>query len=230
MKQLLILFFALAVISPVRAQDDEKFQFGMKLGMSMSTMKYQGSDEDDELKQLFGPTGGFFAEIPINKYFEIRPEVIFMTRGVRYKTEELEVVRLSSLDYKEVYSWAWGFLDIPILAKAKYGNDKIGGFINVGPQVGIGLFGAERWRVNFDGEKDSERNSLKFKDEYLKRVDVGMAFGLGMECNKTGIEVEARYYVGMMDSNTWDWNGGERPSGFRTEPHRAFTFAVGWKF
>jgi hypothetical protein len=222
MKKLLVLLAAIAVMFPARAQDDEKFQFGMKLGMNASTMKYEDSDDDDELKCLMGPTAGLFFEIPINNFFEIRPEVLFVTRGLRWKEKED--------GDKAIYSWGWGFLDIPILAKAKYGNDKIGGFVNVGPQFGIGLFGAERLRTVIDGERDSERESLKFDDQYLKRFDMGMAFGLGMECNKTGIELEARYYVGMVDSNTWDWNGGDRPSGYRKEPHRVFSVNLGWKF
>lgn len=43
MKQLLVLFFALVVISPVRAQDDDKFDFGLKLGVGFGFKNFRAS-------------------------------------------------------------------------------------------------------------------------------------------------------------------------------------------
>jgi len=220
MKQFLVLLIVAATLLPARAQDDEKFEWGIKIGMVLASQEYEGKSNPD-LKQLIGPSAGFLFEIPICKYFEIRPELNFNTHGQRWVVE--------SGDDKIVATQAWGYLEFPILAKVKYGNEKIGGFVNVGPQFGAGLFGETRTRSKINGERDSDRETIHFDDAIFdfKRFDAGMAFGLGMECNKTGIEVEARYYIGMADIQN---ESIFHPSSEKKTTNRSLNFMVGWKF
>lgn len=131
-------------------------------------------------------------------------------------------------DTKIIDATGLGYLQFPVLAKGSYGNDKISGFVNVGPQFGAGLFAARRIRTITDGDRDSEKIETSFDDLFLKRFDAGMAFGLGMECEKTGFQFETRYYLGMADIR--DWGDMGRPDGFKKTTNSAFHITLGYTF
>jgi hypothetical protein len=218
MKKLLVLLAAIAVMFPARAQDDDKFDFGLKLGVSFAFKKFDM--KPDNTTPLYGPVGGIFGEININNYLAIRPEINFGSQGLRSKAE--------AGDTKVIMTTGLGYLQFPVLAKGSYGNDKISGFVNFGPQFGAGLFAAGRTKTIIDGERDSEKIEVTFDDLNFKRFDAGLAIGLGMECEKTGLQVEGRYYAGMADIQ--DWGDMGRPDGYKKTTNSAFHFTIGWTF
>lgn len=221
MKKLLVLLVALAVIFPAKLNAEDNFDFGLKLGISFAFKNFEGKSSSPlDFTPLYGPAGGIFGEVKINDYLAIRPEINFGSQGLRYKSE--------MGDTKIINTTGLGYLQFPVLAKGSYGNDKISGFVNIGPQFGAGLFAAGRVKTITDGERDSEKIEITFDDLDFKRFDAGLAFGLGMECEKTGLQVEGRYYMGMVDIKKW--GGMDRPDGFDKTTNSAFQFTVGWTF
>ena len=217
MKNLFLFVIAAFLLIPAFAQDKtaEDFEWGIKFGMTVATQNYpgRGVGTDSDIRQLIGPTAGFIFEIPINSWFEIRPELLYGTQGRRWKGD------VPGGRYVQVENF--GYLQIPVLAKFKHGNEKVTGFVNIGPQFGVALFGVDRFRfIPDNGEVQKERSSINFEATERRRFDAGLDFGLGMECNKTGIEVEARYYLGLAD--VWDIPV--------KATNRSFTLALGWKF
>lgn len=195
MKKLLsTLLLAAVLIGSSSAADKDDFQFGIRMGAQFSKLK--GSAEvvtnsnKVNLKSLAGPTFGFIFEIPINEYLEIRPELNFGSQGRKFTDEK---------DTK--YNFWMGYVQVPILLRGQYGNEKVRGFVHLGPQFGYGAFILDRFKDK-DGNKDKE--SYTFKDLY-KPFDAGIAVGAGVEFPAAkGIELEVRYYAGLANIRKTD--------------------------
>lgn len=192
MKKIVLSFFALTMLLSVSfAAEKDPFQFGVRMGAQFSKIKGEGKNtgefESKYSKALVGPAFGFLFEIPVNAYFEIRPELNFGSQGQRFKSKDL------------VYSYWMGYVQVPVLLRGQYGNDKVRGFVHVGPQIGYGTFILDRFRGN---NIKTQKESYSFKDMKLKPFDAGMTFGAGAEFpSAKGMEIEARYYHGLTDIN-----------------------------
>lgn len=193
MKRILVSTLILCMMAGViHAQEKDDFQFGIRMGAQFSKLKGEGNSpkttfESKHSKALIGPAFGFIFEIPVNAYFEIRPELNFGSQGQRFKNGN------------SVYSKWMGYVQVPVLLRGQYGNDKVRGFLQVGPQIGYGTFILDRFR---SGSDIKDKNSYSFKDQSAKPFDAGIAIGVGAEFPAAkGMEVEARYYGGFTDIN-----------------------------
>lgn len=180
------------MVGVIHAQEKDDFQFGVRMGAQFSKLKGESVNSSNNFeskysKSLIGPAFGFIFEIPVNAYFEIRPELNFGSQGQRFKNG------------KNVYSKWMGYVQVPILLRGQYGNDKVRGFVHVGPQFGYGTFILDRFR---NGSDIISKTSKSFKDSPFKPFDAGIAIGVGAEFPAAkGMEVEARYYGGFTDIN-----------------------------
>lgn len=201
MKKLTTLLLLCMVLMTAKAGEKDDFSFGIKLGGMSSNI-----DTEDlnlvfasklsklpliglgpEWKRLVGPQFGFIFEIPVLEYFEIRPELNFASQGVR------------AVNGDNVLSNWLGYVQLPIMFRGQYGNDKVRGFAHVGPQLGYGIFVFDRPKY---GDKIDEDNktSDSFSDRNWKAFDAGIAFGAGVEFPAAkGLELEVRYYKGLSD-------------------------------
>ena len=179
------------LIGFAHAADKDDFQFGVRMGAQFSKVKGEiGGSVSDNKNSLVGPAFGFLFEIPVNAYLEIRPELNFGSQGQRVKTGG------------NVFSYWMGYVQVPVLVRGQYGNDKVRGFLQLGPQFGYGAFILSRLKMS---NGDKEKDSYTFKDQHLKPFDAGLSLGVGAEFPAVkGIEIEARYYKGF--SNISDVN------------------------
>lgn len=203
----LLLMFSVATF----AQDKDKFNFGFRMGTSFAD---KSPNDDENSKKLISPAAGFLFEIPILEYLEIRPELNFGSQGFRSKTGSL------------VSSTWLGYVQVPILIRGQYGNDKVRGFVQAGPQFGYGAFILSRI-MNKDTD-DKEKESYTFDELELKPFDMGLAGGLGVEFPKAGhLELELRFYKGFSDLK--DWGSGGRPDGADKVTNNALTVSLAFK-
>jgi hypothetical protein len=193
------------------AQDKDKFNFGFRMGVSFADVS---PNELKDAKKLVSPTAGFLFEIPILEYLEIRPELNFGSQGFRIKTGS------------NVYSRWLGYAQVPILIRGQYGNDKVRGFVQAGPQFGYGAFVLDR-SMNKDTD-DKEKDSYTFDELKYNAFDMGLAGGVGVEFPKAGhLELELRFYKGFSDLN--DWGSGGRPDGTDKLTNNALTVSLAFK-
>ncbi|MCZ2394448.1 MAG: PorT family protein [Chitinophagales bacterium] len=186
------------LLGVTRAAEKDDFQFGVRMGAQFSKLKGSnvggGGFTSQYAKNLVGPAFGFLFEIPINSFLEIRPELNFGSQGQRFK-----------MPNDLVFSSWLGYVQVPLLLRGQYGNDKVRGFVHVGPQFGFGAFNLTRLKK---GSEKVEKESYSFKDQHLKPFDAGLSVGAGIEFPAAkGMEVEVRYYAGM--ANISDIKGVE---------------------
>lgn len=146
MKKIII---AIAVIAFSTAGAQAQTSFGLKGGMTSSTLKSSVNVPALSISSKIGFYGGAFAEVGVSDNFAVQPEVMFTLLGAKGKIE--------GVDFKQDVAYA----NIPILAK--YKNN--GFFAVAGPQIGILL-----------SAKDKEGNSFK---EDVKSTDFSGVIGAG---------------------------------------------------
>jgi hypothetical protein len=101
-----------------------------KVGVTVSKVAFK---ENEEIKYKPGFMGGVAFNFPIWNVFSVQPEFHYIQKGFIYSTSETTFGRTIK-DHRKTQI---NYVEIPILAKASFGNF----FINAGPSVGFGLNG-----------------------------------------------------------------------------------------
>ena len=204
---LLMLVLCIFFVSQINAQS-----FIIKGGFNLSKLYY--ADEDGTYSDEFDMKPGFHVggaiEIPLNTNFMFEPGIMLITKGV--KMEEDEISTKANLNY----------IDIPLLLKAS-SNSKNGAsvFGALGPYIGLGLNG--KITMEYGGDKETE--DVKFGNDEdnddLKRLDMGVSIGGGVEFESFLIGVS--YDYGLMNISPYKEYDTKNKN-------RVLKFTLGYRF
>ena len=167
-------------------------QIGPKIGLNLSTLSnWETLEEGEEKPLLAGFNAGLAANIMLSEHFSVAPELLFSQKGLKYRGQETFVDATGTLDYTNTMAITISYLEMPILARAAFGNT-LKGYVNIGPSVGYWLSGRYRAKGYVDGEPFSEEGKLKFVDKYsdnsgreiqkdeANRLELGAVVGGGL--------------------------------------------------
>jgi len=211
MKTLNLLPFLLFTL--LLAHQSNAQSFIVKGGFNLS--KIYVADEDDSYSDEYDMKPGFHiggaVEIPINQTFMFEPGIIFITKGVKMDDPDYEISSKVNLNY----------IDMPLLFKASTSNNEGLGFYGaVGPYIGIGLNG--KGTTEYGGEEESA--DIKFgsdeDEDDLKRLDMGISVGGGIEFSSFQFGVS--YDYGLMNIATYQDYGNK-------VKNRVLKFTLGYK-
>jgi hypothetical protein len=153
-------------------------RYGLKAGTTLAW--YRSSTDEGiipEYRTLAGFQCGAFAELTINNYFSLQPELLASTRGAKVKFTSTNTVPTSSgyevVQTKLVGTFAPFYIDLPVYIKAAFasaGSDKF--TIGAGPMFSYGINGKVKYtgsvnQINISGEMklfSADRLVLKDKD------------------------------------------------------------------
>lgn len=173
------------------------------------------------------PIGGYQVAIPIEfnigNLFAVQPELMFGTHGARQEVNnsstDLGITTVSS--FKSRYQIS--SLEIPLLAKLKFGPDAFRFHLLAGPSVGLGLTGKYTTQSKFKSttangsviidQSSSDEYAAKFVNDGYKTSDVdsdefavtpinfNLHFGAGVSIDLGGPDLflDARYMLGLSD-------------------------------
>lgn len=164
---------------------------GAKAGISIPSMAFSPVIEQNT---WVGYTAGIAMRYTEEKLFGLIVEANITQRGWD------EYFEYDPYQYRRTLT----YLEIPFLSHIYFGSDKVHGFVNLGPQLGV-LIGENR-TANFDTHNlPSFSNPNTIKESYelpVKNIlDYGIAGGLGVELrlNRNIFVLEGRYYFGLGD-------------------------------
>lgn len=194
--------------------------FGIKGGLNLAKVfeKDDGETYSNDYSMNPGFHLGLTVDVPFNDFLSFEPGLVFTTKGMKYEEEEMgfEIKAKANLYY----------LDIPLTIKASH--DLGGGlkmFGAIGPYLGMGLDGKVKTTVKYLGEEETEEEDLKWgndKDEDdLKRLDMGLTFGGGVEINSILIGIS--YDLGLSNISAYQDYG-------TTSKNRVLKFSAGYRF
>jgi hypothetical protein len=166
-----------------------QLNFGLFGGLNSSN--FVGSAEFERSNNF---NFGGLLEIEFNKTFSVLLEPQYLQKaGIR---------KMVSIILNQEWNWNWqlNYIEIPILAKAGFGNYVIKPYLIAGPSVGFLL------SANF------EFGDMKYDVRHLiKTTDFSLLLGAGLmySWHSINLFIDARYLIGTKDI----FEGGGLPSG-----------------
>ena len=181
MKKTFILF-GLVVFLSMQAVAQGGFRLGVKGGLNLNKVNGQSFNDVFDM----GYMAGAFAEIDINKFIGIQPELLYsqtMTKRSSFST--LYNARFSQSFLIDNAYTRLNYLSIPILLRLNLG--KLITF-NAGPQYGI-LIG-------------QDKNVLNNAQNAFKSGDISAV--VGAQLNLSSFRIYGRYVAGLQNINAVD--------------------------
>lgn len=194
--------------------------FGVRGGLNLANMLEE--DDEDTYSNDYSMNPGFHlgltVDMPINEAVSFESGLIFNTKGMKYKVEEMgaEMVANANLYY----------LDIPLTIKGTHVlGDGLKMYGLIGPYVGFGLSGKIKIAIEYEGQEETEEVDIEWgndeNEDDLKRLDMGLTFGAGVEMDKVVLGIS--YDLGLSNIASYQDYG-------TTSKNRVLKFSVGYLF
>lgn len=196
MRQLTLIITAfLGLLATAQTHYEGTIAVGGKAGASLSRVNFNPSVEQTMLP---GMTAGVMFRYVEEKNFGLIAELNLTQRGWKENFEES--------DYR--YSHRFSYLELPIMTHIFFGNQRVKGFFNLGPELNVML--GNGINSNFSYEEadgldyfiDDTRHIEQMTMKVNNRFDYGICGGAGMEINlnpKHSLLLEGRFYYGLTD-------------------------------
>jgi hypothetical protein len=203
------MYLALVLIAILLAtgQTQAQLSMGTRVAANVSTVAENGSDiiPSSNLKYRTGLAVGLVTAYRASRIFALQTEILFTQYGhIRQGAFTSDFMgNTSQIAFR--YEVRTNYLQIPLLANARFGGDLWSFHLIAGPHVGLGVdkvrFAGSLTEV-IDGQLVfEEHNSAKesWDDANRKRLELGMTGGIGMSLalGQGRICLDARYQMGL---------------------------------
>ena len=168
---------------------------GGKAGASLSRVNFNPT-----VQQVFlpGVTAGVMFRYIEERNFGIVAELNLTQRGWKENFEES--------DYN--YNHRFTYLELPIMTHIFFGNQRVKGFFNLGPEINVMLGDGIKSNFTYTDAENMEyfindtRHIEQMTMNVHNKLDYGICAGAGMEVNlnpKHSLLLEGRFYYGLTD-------------------------------
>lgn len=184
-----------ALLATAQTHYEGQISVGGKGGVSLSRVNFNPGVEQIMLP---GMTAGVMFRYIEEKHFGLIAELNMTQRGWKENFEES--------DYK--YSHRFTYLELPIMTHIFFGNQRIKGFFNLGPEINVMLGDGIKSNFAYQDAADMKyfindtRHIEQMTMDIKNRFDYGICGGAGMEINlnaKHSLLLEGRFYYGLTD-------------------------------
>lgn len=176
---------------------------GAKAGVYTSFIDVTEAAEGltQNVEGLTTPTFGLVAEIGINENFAFQPELLYTTKG--FKVNEGTNVNLGGFPIPAgvTASTKINYLELPLLAKYKFGNEGLKFNITAGPVLSYAANGQLVTRANLLVDISPIKTDIDLDALNYERLEVSASIGAGMTYETSNGEffADARYIHGFSD-------------------------------
>ena len=197
MRRLAFLLAALiALVVTAQTHYEGQIAVGGKAGATLSRVNFNPTVQQTMLP---GMTAGVMFRYIEEKNFGLVAELNLTQRGWKENLEES--------DYN--YSHRFTYLELPIMTHIYFGNRRVKGFFNLGPELNVML--GDGISSNFDYSNAAALEYFTLSTRHIEqmpmkvknRLDYGICGGAGMELNlnaKQSLLLEGRFYYGLTDA------------------------------
>jgi hypothetical protein len=196
----------------------QTFSFMGGLNLANMLMKDDEEKYSEEYKMNPGFHVGGTVDFAILESLSFETGLVFDKKGF--------IIKENQEQYDYVVNYNLYYLDIPILLKetiAAGDNVNIGG--SFGPYIGVGLTGKMKWKVEHQGETETDDEKIEWgndpDNDMLKRFDFGLGFGAGVEINSFFAGLS--YDLGLVNISP------DKEDGFKAK-NRVLRITVGYRF
>ncbi|MEI6412204.1 MAG: porin family protein, partial [Bacteroidota bacterium] len=198
----------------------QKVSIGVRSGILLTKFGVTPKETGDpDFKNIVVPQGALFAEIGIGNCFAIQPEIMYGTHGGKYYGSNA-IMDHGYTDFARFdVTIKINTIEVPVLAKVKFGSDAVKFYALAGPSIGLGLNGNKQTKVkytstnpnaNYLGAYEENLKAVFKKDQYpsddipdtefaAARTNVNLHFGAGVnyKIGKISVFLDGRYILGM---------------------------------
>lgn len=176
------------IAAPALAQTGIGLRFGANLPDVSFTDEDGNSIDEFDSKNNTGFVFGAVLELGVSENFAIQPELLFSQHGFKFED--------TFFDEKISVKTRFNYLQLPVLAKAKFGSDAFGFNIVAGPHLGFGI-GDISTEAEVSGEKEIE--SVSWDEAEFNKFDFGVTGGVGISlaAGPGRLGLDARYQLGL---------------------------------
>lgn len=208
MNKILLAACLLALARPVLAQTDtqepkdKSFRIGMKVGLDESKITTTAAGASSTSSSFLGVSGGIPMDIRLGRHFYFSPELDGENDGGSYTAQGYTIQdRLL-------------YLAVPLLAKVRFGTDRLNLGVFAGPQLGYLLSGNESYSNN--------KPSVDIKGDFTSTNISGVA---GIQVAVYNVGLDFRYAIGL--SNVASNTGASSGEGTSAKVN-VFTMTLYW--
>lgn len=169
--------------------------FGLRAGLTFPNQEYEFGSTNVDYDAHMGILLAAMLELSISEKFVIQPEPTFMQKGTKQ-----DETFFGGTDESKV---RLNYIDLPVLAKYKFGNEGVRAFVAAGPSLGYAISGSST--INGEREKFEEEEWEGFRRTNLGAVFAG-GIGLGMPSGGT-VFLDLRYFFDLSDFVDEDTDG-----------------------
>lgn len=192
----------------------QSLSVGVRGGINLTTIMNEDTDDNEF---AVGMNFAIPVEIGISELFSVQPELHYVQKGAKFElTDDFSTSLLTD------------YLELPVLAKVKFGNETVKGYAVAGPSVGFAL---NRAVITKDGD-DRERETIDFIDEGDQTdniFDFGIVGGIGAEISAGpgSVVIDARYNFDLNDNTSFE---DEAPDSWNKTTNTGIGITVGYMF
>ena len=150
-------------------------------------------------KSIDGTRIAALVEFELTEKFSIQPEIAYTSRGFKIK-EGLDL-KLFGFDLPlgvEAVT-KFKYVEVPLLAKYKFGNKAVKAYVIAGPSVGYATKGKLKTKASFIVDIPLKSSEINLQSSNIQRVDLSGVIGAGLDFNvgKGSLFLDARYTHGF---------------------------------
>lgn len=179
---------------------------GAKAGVYTSFIDVTEAAEGltQSVEGLTTPTFGITAEIGLSENFAFQPELLYTTKG--FKVSEGININLGGLPIPAGVTARTkiNYLEVPLLAKYKFGTEGLRFNVTAGPVVSYAVNGQLDTRANLLFDINPLKTDIDLDALNYERLEVSASIGAGVGYETSGGELfaDARYVHGFSDLYT----------------------------
>lgn len=176
---------------------------GAKAGVYTSFIDVTDAAEGltQNVEGLTTPTYGLVAEIGLSDNFSFQPELLYTTKG--FQVSEGININLGGLPIPAGVTARTkiNYLEVPVLAKYKFGTEGLRFNVTAGPVVSYAVNGQLDTRANLLFDINPIKTNIDLDALNYERLEISASVGAGMAYETSGGEffADARYVHGFSD-------------------------------
>lgn len=193
--------FMLILLSAVGSTLFAQIEVGIRGGINSSNIRQTDLLETitPDLHDVLGPTVSVLAAYNLGAHFAVQTELSFSTKGFGLDLGTDVSLFGVNLPIGANAESRFNYLEVPVLAKGKIGNEKIKAFAEIGPSFSYAASGRIKTESTGIIQLDLLESKLDLSTLGMQRWDIGAVAGAGVEFNTSfgKVFVDGRFQQGF---------------------------------
>jgi Outer membrane protein beta-barrel domain len=175
---------------------------GGRFGVTANNVVAPALNNTLSFNQTYNYSAGVVAEIPLGNWLALQPELNYTTKGFGMDLSKDFKIFDINLPLGVKANTKLHYLEVPLLLKAKFGNESVHGYVTAGPTLGYALAGRLVGTTSLLIDVKVYDSSINLNTNGFNRFEVGGLIGGGVafETGTGQLFLDARYTRGLTQS------------------------------